>query len=272
MGPEDTSPRKLRFDAYRQSQADLRDLKERMHRQHVEDLAGEVIRRLANRDQALGTVSETIEDPRLEPFCQALISDDDAAAAQIVSGLLADNIAAETIYLTHLARAARLLGAWWSADRVSFIEVTLGSARLLAIMRSMRHLFQPARVDLRKSAVFAAVPGETHFIGVTMAADIMRKEGWDVWVRTGLDHDALVAEIERADCTLIGLSFSGDHAFEPLARLVVALHICRPELPVVIGGPGVETNRSLVDLLGVDYIATDINAAKAMLPRLLAQG
>ena len=44
-------------------------------------------------------------------------------------------------YLEYLALAARKLGKWWEEDRVSFLDVTLGTGRIYAIIRAV----SPAR-------------------------------------------------------------------------------------------------------------------------------
>lgn len=270
MGPDETSQRTLVFETYEYSQSNIRQLKANMAANHVESLATEVIRRLAVKDATLD-VAQDLEADGLEDLCLALISRNEDAAAKIVSELRADGMPVEVVYLKHLAAAARMLGDWWNEDRVSFVEVTLGSTRLLAIMRSMRHLFTPPRLSIEKTAVFAPVPGETHLLGINMATDFLRKDGWDITLKTGLDHDELVSEIEASSCNVIGLSTSGEHSIEALARLVVALHISCPHIPILVSGSMVNDQRSMIELMGVDAIATDIDDAKAQMTAMLTR-
>ena len=271
MGPEDTLHKTLLFETYEYSQSKIRQLKEKMPVKAVESLASEVIRRLAQKGSELKHVPILHASEGLVDLCNALISSDDQAAAQIVSELRADGITDEVVYLKHLAAAARMLGDWWNEDRVSFVEVTLGSARLLAIMRSMRHVFVARQTNYRKSAIFAAVPGETHVLGVHMATDILRKDGWDITLKVGLEHDDLVSEINNSTSGLIGLSMAGEHSIEALSRLVVALHICCPQNPIIVSGSEIEAQRPLISLMGVDAIASDIEDAKAQMTELLTR-
>lgn len=61
-------------------------------------------------------------------------------------------------------------------------------------MRELRFEIASARTtqSLDRSALFATVPGETHTLGITMAADLFWDHGRRIDLRTGLDHDALI--------------------------------------------------------------------------------
>jgi methanogenic corrinoid protein MtbC1 len=197
-----------------------------------------------------------------------LISDDDKAAAEMIIGVRAEGMAPEDIYLKYLAASARMLGKWWEEDRVSFVDVTVGTGRMYAIMRGMKHHFIPAFDLVEKSAVFAAVPGETHTLGVRMAADLFRKDGWDIALKIGLDHDDLVSDIEKSPSSIVGLSVSGRHSVEALSRLVVALNICCPQAPLVVCGHDIEEIRPLLSLAGLDGVAGNVEEAKEQMDAL----
>ena len=91
-----------------------------------------------------------------------------------------------------------MLGTWWEEDRVSFVEVTVGTSRMYAIMRALRRQMPLASHIHSKSAIFASVPGETHVLGVRMAADLLRKEGWDIELKIGRTHEELVVEMTNS--------------------------------------------------------------------------
>lgn len=258
----------IAFDVYRRSQANIRRLKEKLPDDLVANLAREVIMRVASKENVLDYVSYTASPEALENLCDALLSDDDKAASAIISDLRADGVRAEDIYLKQLAATARLLGDKWVNDELSFSQVTVATGRMYALMRGLRHLFEPKAPIVGKSAVFASVPGEEHTLGVHMAADLFRKDGWDIALKVGLDHDQLVAEIEASPIVILGLSVSGKHSIEALSRLVVALNICSPSLIILVGGPNIEEVRPILDLLGLDAIAPTIEDAKMQMAAL----
>ena len=51
----------------------------------------------------------------------------------------------------------------------------------------------------RTGPFFCAVPGEQHTLGVMMAADLFRRNGWDVGLLIGVDHAEIVERLERDD-------------------------------------------------------------------------
>ena len=261
-------PGPIELDAYLRSQTNIRRLKASLPDDLVASLAREVIMRLASRDRSLDAVPHDPTPGELEALCTALISDDDTAAAEIISGVRADGTPPDVVYLKYLAAAARMLGEWWIEDRANFVQVTIGTGRMFAIMRGMRHLFVSNVPAPGKTAIFASVPGEDHTLGVRMAADIFRKEGWEIALKIGLDHDELVTEVERSPGRIVGLSIGGRHSVDALSRLVVALHICTPGTPLLVSGQNINAIRPLLSLMGLDGVAGDIDEAKEQLAAL----
>lgn len=260
----------LEFDVYKRSEANIRRLHGKLPEDLVINLAREVILRVASKERSLECIPQTTTQDDLHALCDALLSEDEKAAARIISEMRSFGVGADDIYRKSLAPAARSLGEMWTRDEVTFSQVTVGTGRIFAIMRSMRHLFEPAIPVQEKTAIFASVPGEDHTLGVHMAADIFRKNGWEIALKTGLDHDQLVAAIEKTPTAIVGLSISGGHSIEALSRLVVALHICCPHAMIVISGSNVEEVEPILSLMGVDAIASSIEEAQEKLDELWA--
>lgn len=247
------------FDQYLQSQLGLRTLKARLPEQSVESLAREVLNRVAAR--AIDLPVESPQHEKLEALCHALLSEDDQAGARFIQSLRAEGASVEVVYLTYLAGAARMLGEWWDNDRISFTDVTLGTSRMYAIMRASRHHFGGGQVGPHRSAVFASVPGETHVLGVRMAADLFRKEGWEIDLKVDKTHDELVEDLSTSHAIIIGLSAGGNKAIEPLSKLVIALRISNPKAHIFVSGQIVEEAREEIALMDVDGTVTDIDEA-----------
>ena len=252
-------------DVYDQTMTQIRRLKPLLREQSVETLAREVIRRLADRK-----TEDDVEAPQratIERLCRALTSDDDWAASAMIEDIRATGASLEVIYLKYLTAAARLLGEWWNRDRMTFTEVMLGTSRIYSIMRTLRGCVRE-RVFVEREALFASVPGERHTLGVQMAADLFRQDGWRIELLTNRDHDELVAEIVAAEAGLIGLSASGANALDALTRLVLAIRIERPCAAIFVGGHIVAEAGDKLALLDIEGMAADLNGARAVLDRL----
>ena len=248
---------------YVRSQTGLRQLKSTLPEHSVEQLAREVLRRLASHSGE--TVSFAPPKDEIEHLCNALLSENDNAAAEFIQDLRSEGVSIETAYLVYLAGAARLLGEWWESDKVSFTAVTLGTSRMYGIMRALRHQFGAARAAVKRSAVFVSVPGETHVLGVRMAADLFRKEGWEIDLIIDKPHDELVDEVSQSRAIIIGISAGGEHAVEALSKLMIALRISNPNAWIFVSGNIVDEARDAIELMDPDGMVTTIEDAKKIL-------
>ncbi|WP_147110263.1 B12-binding domain-containing protein [Tateyamaria sp. syn59] len=238
-------------------------MKSRLPTGSVEDLAREVLVRL-NRPDAQKLAEKPTPD-QIDAFCRALLSDDDQAGAMFIQEVRRAGASVEVIYLKYLADAACQLGRWWDENRVSFAEVTRGTSRLYAIMHVIRRQVPITAPATSKSAHFVSVPGETHTLGVRMAADLFRRDGWDVTLLIGKSHEELVAEIGQSQSIIIGISAGGGHALDALSRLVVALRLEKPDAALFVSGPILETDAETVSLLDIDGMAQDFETAQALI-------
>jgi MerR family transcriptional regulator, light-induced transcriptional regulator len=256
------------LSVYKDSQNRIGHLRKKLPSELVAGLAQEVIRRLGSRDTDVTKAALTPRPKEIEQLCFALISADDTAAPELIIGLRAEGTSAKDIYLQYLSVAARKLGDWWCEDKINFMQVTIGTGRMFSIMRGMRHLFTPSAILDNRCAIFASVPGEDHTLGVRMASDIFRQDGWDISLKVGLDHDELVADIERAPNGLVGLSIGGQHSLPALSKLIVALRLCCPHSNIFVCGQDIDAIKDLLSLMALDGIADDVEEAKTLMSDL----
>ncbi|MEO1639282.1 MAG: cobalamin B12-binding domain-containing protein [Pseudomonadota bacterium] len=233
----------------------------------VEALAREVVRRLAFRIPRVLNPDQLPTDGDINRLCAALLSSDEEAADRFILAARRDGAAIDVIYLGYVAGAARRLGEMWDKDEVSFLEVTLASGKLYRIIRGLRHVITPEIVRDRDEwpAMFALAPGETHTLGIEIATDIFRREGWDVDMLVGLDHDKLLEEAERRYYRAIVVVAHSDKMLEPLTRLALALRIAHPMARLVVAGHILEHHAEVEALVGADAVIKDIGSAVATL-------
>jgi len=249
------------LDLYEKSSFEVRELGSKLPESDVESIVHEVLNRV--KAQALRN-DQSIDAPtreKVERLCYALISDDHQEGQRFIESVYEDGASLEAIYLSYLAEAATILGEWWESDDASFYEVSIGTSRIYAIIRGLSHLFTPNRLVEVKSAVFASVPGETHNLGIRMAADLFGREGWDINMIVGQNHDDLVSEIAQSRCPMIGLSAAGAHSAAALARLIIALRISNPWAAIILSGQITNEAEDVVSAMGLDGVVTDIPSA-----------
>lgn len=207
-------------------------------------------------------------DPCAAAMAFALCDTDDAAAQVLAEALLDAGISVEELCQNHLAPAARRLGVMWDQDRLPFTEVALATARIQSILRRLPLGRFGLRATRGAGAIFAAVPGEMHTLGVMMAADLFRRGGWDVSLLVGLTHDELLARLTRDDRPVIGLSCAGDHSFGALRRLLAALGNARPDAHFLVSGQIITDPARIAALPVPVMVVGDLDSAEAEMARL----
>ncbi len=232
------------------------------------ELANEVVRRVS-RNLAVPVRPEPLISAEVDALCDALLSKDPSAAASYIATAQRQGISYQAICETYLGAAAVRLGDWWDKDKVSFFEVTIGAGRIYAILRILRLNQVRSQPDMRRSAIFAAVPGENHTLGITIAADLARDRGWDVELFVGLGHEELVTTLDQRRPSVVGLSGSGRRSLPALTKLIVALRILNPDVRILVCGQIANMSVSLVGLTGADAVAGDFDTAIARMENML---
>lgn len=238
----------------------------------VEALAGDVLRRLAGTAPWPGPfVPPVIHDEDIDAFCQALIQPASEASLRYIEARRAEGVTRMGVYLGYICAAARRLGEGWDRDEYSFLDVTTGTGHLYALMRALRAERPPGAVpfDARRHALFATVPGEDHSIGITVAADMFRERGWEIDLMTGVDHESLIAQVERSAPGIIGLSLSTEDRFDALARLVVAMRLVAPEAIIGVAPAEGLDGGKVTEIADIDMLFGGAVSACAELERMI---
>lgn len=251
------------------STQEINNLTSRLPQGAVEALAREVVTRLAGRQWTTTSTPAQFSDEEIDRLALALIDPEQDAAIILVNAVKDAGATIDEIYLAYLAMAARRLGEWWDTDRVSFVQVRSAATRIYAIMRSLQHKLNTPPQNARRHAVFAAVPGEDHMLGITMAADLCEKRGWKIDLLREQDHDKLVAEIVDTQAVIVGLSASNYKVLADAARLILAIRIAVPAAKILISGHSAVDEEDLAELVGADYSANDFESALTILEMMV---
>lgn len=267
----DNTPGLLDRLLFEQATEKQKSLSNRLSHTVVRDLADEVINRISIRFAGRTEMDVQVPPEELEAFCNALARGDDQTCLDMVNSVVANGSSVERVYLAYLGSAARMLGTWWEEDKATFSEVTIGAGRIYAMLCALRPTMIETVQPNAQHAAFVTVPGEQHFLGATMAADMFRARGWEIDLYTGRTHEELIEALDRTDPAFIGLSASSNRAVMPLVRLVVALRIGHPGSFIVVSGHIVDDDLDISDVTGADLFTSDLDVAFAEMQRLASE-
>lgn len=242
---------------------------ERLESGVVTELAREVVRRLAEHPKRVQLKDHHATAAEVDALVAALLSDRHYAASDMLSSMQADGLPLSEVYIGYISGAARRLGQMWDQDEIGFLQVTLATSRLTAIICGLKKVFYNREGSARRRALFAACPGEGHVMGVSMAADLFRREGWEIDLEIGQSHDDLLMAQHLGAYPVIGLSASSEAMILPLARFVRAARLLTPGALIYIAGEITHLHRDIAVTVGADGALSDPVAAMRDISALL---
>lgn len=252
--------RALDREAARRASASLQSLPKFLPASSVSNLAQEVISRLAARSQACDKPNH-----QAEQLADALVSRDAAAGLLQVTRMIASGTDVETVYLKYLTGAARILGERWTDDALTSAQVAIAAARIYAIMRGLSSRIEPDVWPDGRHAVFVPVPGEHHTLGVSMAADLFRRDGWLIDLKVGRSHDELLKELAETDYAILALSASTPAMLPELILLITAVRVTHPHVRILIAGNLVEVEPKLQELTDADFVSNSFEELRTVM-------
>mgnify|MGYP003673038470 CR=1 FL=1 len=243
---------------------------ERLEAQAVSELAREVVRRLAEHPKRGLLAEHHATSAEIDTLVAALLSDRHAAAADMLTGLQADGVPISEVYIGYITGAARRLGKMWDDDEVGFLQVTLATSRLTAIICGLKKIFYDREGGTSRRAMFAACPGESHVMGVSMAADLFRREGWEIDLEIGQDHEDLLMAQHLGGYPVVGLSASSGAMIMPLARVIRAMRLLTPGALIYVAGEITHLHPDIAETVAADGVLTDPVTAMQQITQALA--
>lgn len=197
-----------------------------------------------------------------------LLAGDGAGAWGVLESALAGGASVADAYLEVLGPALRSIGDRWESGEIDVAIEHRASGiagRLIGRLGS-----RCVRRGRARGAILLAAPvGERHSLPVSMLADLLRLEGWDV-SDLGADTptDSLVLTAGTLDdLTAVGVSVTSEQALSGAAEACAALRAAEISVPIFVGGRAVESDRHARSL-GADGHASDARAMVRLLDEL----
>ena len=247
-------------------------LKSTLSSSGAKTLAQQILEQVAAKHASSSTniiMPPSLEE--IEELAQALIDENEDAGYAFISRLRQTGTSPEDIYLSYLAKAAGVLGKWWDEDRTSFAEVTIGASRIYGILRVLDESYISRSAGSSKRALFVTPIGETHRLGVKMAADLFRRKGWKIELLLGPSQEKVLERIKHSSHVIVGLSSAGPHSVTELAKLVLAIRIHYPNVFIIISGQVLDKTYEAIEAMNPDATAKDFHSALDILEAFWAR-
>lgn len=231
----------------------------------VTQFAAEVVARLVQRDLA---EEAGLREPLVQRFLAAVCSADPDAFEILKPELRRARVSAAAVADHYIPEVARRLGAAWETDSLSFANVTMGVARLQAILREIGAAWAADRGgEAGGATVLLVLPqGEQHTLGAMVLAGRLRRMGVSVAMKIAPAPADLAHYVaERAfDGALV--SIACNDRLENCRKLVKTLkESSKGALKVAVGGAILDVDEDVRRLTGADMVTNDIHEALVMM-------
>ncbi|MEL6447504.1 MAG: cobalamin B12-binding domain-containing protein [Pseudomonadota bacterium] len=202
----------------------------------------------------------------VERFLTVLRSGDVEAAFSFIEDLRDTDHDLIQIYRHLLAPAAQRLGEMWEQDECNFADVTIAVTKMRHMAIATAPLFPLHSFEEGRDApsiLITTVPGEQHTMGLHLAVESFRSEGWNVWSGMPRSTTELIDLVAQQHYDVIGLSISANRNVSVLAEAIVDARRAsiNDGVKIVIGGGIAAHAADQLEALNVDLIAGELNHA-----------
>lgn len=228
-------------------------------------LAKTVMARLAARDAAS---DRRLVESMVQLLTEAMIEPDPAAFDALRPLLRKMRVASTDLADHYFPEIARRLGCDWAEDRRSFVDVSIGVARMQAVLRDIGAEWSSGEGERpRVGEVLVILPeGEQHSFGAMVLTGQLRRRGVSVRLMLGPGDADLRQLLGRKRYDGVLISVATLEKLEPCRALVARVKDCtRGRIRVALGGAVLFGDGDAPTKTGADIVTNDVQKALAAL-------
>lgn len=223
--------------------------------------ASQVVSLLAERNARSAT------EPReslIDGLINASISGTKDCFGDLLGEMKRNRVSVAALADVYIPIAARRMGEAWEDDRMSWLDVSMGVARLQSLLREIGVAWAADQAgDTGHGTVLLIIPDrEQHTLGPMVAMGQMRRFGVSVCLRIAPSYDELRSLVATRNFNGVMISVAVAEKLESVAKMIKFLKSnLKTPLPVIVGGAVMTTRDDAAACTGADLASNDIGAA-----------
>lgn len=164
----------------------------------------------------------------------------------------------------YIPAVARILGDLWVSDHIGFADVTIGSARLQAMLRDLgpdwaADTMAPADAP---SVLLLTPKDASHTLGAVVLSGQLRRRGYSVRITFDADRARVSEIMDRIRFDTVFISAAHSESLEKIRRMVEFVRTLTPKhLPIILGGTVLEASAKVASVTGVDLATSNLDEA-----------
>ena len=205
-------------------------------------------------------------EPEIAELSRLVVGPDNSEALDYVLSLRNAGLSLDLLHLELLEPTARHLGELWEADRLDFIDVSIGLNRLQRLVHVFAGLDDVPPYDEKRRALIVTTPDEQHILGNTIVQRFFRAGGWYVCSGPVVTIEDVSTIVSREWFGVVGFSLAAEKHMGSLARSVSAVREASQNrtVGIMVGGPAFTDRPDRAIEVGAD--GTAVNAPAAVDP------
>ncbi len=227
----------------------------------VQALASRALDVLANDPEDVNSGAPLAQ---LLALTEAYIALDEQSRHDLLARIMKRGVSSRDVIEAIIPAAARYMGELWASDKLSFADVTIGTARLQETVRTMGvRRIERLDPDPEGPSVMLIVPRiEQHTLGVFVVAEQFRRLGVRVHMTLGNNQAEILRLVQIHHFAMVGVTASCRRTLASVRDLVKTIRTGVPRIvPIVVGGPVTESGLDIVGMTGADYVAASAEEA-----------
>ena len=122
-----------------------------------------------------------IREAEVHKLARLVLGPEAETAAGFIMRLKASGVSLDALHSELLGPTASYLGELWNDDKIDFVDITLGVARLQRLVVAFEGLDKVFESEVRRKVMIVGAPGEQHNLGHTIVQRFFRASGWQAW-------------------------------------------------------------------------------------------
>ena len=203
-----------------------------------------------------------------ERLCKRLVAADDSGAWGVVESALASGMSVHDVYTKMVVPALREVGDLWEAGEIGIAEEHAASQIAYRIVARLAPLSAKRGVR-RGTIVLGSTATELHSLPLSIAADLLRAEQFDVLdLGANLPPDSFAGRVATTDSLIaVAVGVTSPDQADEIRRTIAALREVT-DVPIIVGGRGVRGLEA--EDLGADAVTVNAEDAVATIEALSA--
>ncbi len=194
----------------------------------------------------------------------AAMSPDQSACRTVIAKAIARGIDEATLADTYVPAVSRQMGDMWCADTMGFAEVTIGVARLQALLRDLGpewHADQEADAHA-PSVLLITTRDAQHTLGSVILAGQLRRRGFSVRMALDATYDKLAHLRSKMRFDAIFISASQSESLEKIRQMIEFLReTSSMPMPIAVGGGILGVYDNIAPIVGAGIATSNIDEA-----------